>query len=259
MHSIGKTLLHPNGKFRHLLGRAAVGNAQVVPDAGPDVLFHQFQDLVLNLPAAPHLGHALKLAVGGKGNHRFDAQQGTGKGGHLSNTPALAQVFQGVHREEGEGIFDQLGYPVAHQSIPVHPGQNVLPQLEHHDPHTQGAAFGVEHGDVQVLPGLRLEAHHIIGARQPGGKHDGQHLFIAVGLDAVQGVADAAAVGQRGAGQLSPMEAVIHILGKDVHSVGVFSVVADDLQGHRIDGLIRPQRRGQVGGGIGKQRDLLYV
>ena len=143
--------------------------------------------------------------------------------------------------------------------VPARPGLDLLPQLEHNDADAQGAAAGVEHGDVQIVPLLGLHPHQVAGARQAAGEHDGDHLLIAVGADLIQGVAEHAPLGQGGAGQLPPVEAVVHVLGKDVHPVGELPVVTADFQRHHVDGLALPHGRGQVGGGIGEQRDLFRI
>ena len=181
-------------------------------------------------------------------------QHGARQGGDAADAAAPAQVLQGVHREEREGVCHQMGRPLAHQGLPGGPGHNFLPQLEHHNADAQRTAPGVKDGDLQIVPLSGLEAHHVVGADRPEESMT-RSPSHTVGTDLIQRVADHTALGQRGAGQLSPVEPLIYPLGGDVHPVGVLAVLAADFQRHHIDGLPSASGR-QIRRGVGEQRNL---
>ena len=49
--------------------------------------------------------------------------------GDLADTAALLQILQGVHREEGEGMFQQIGNPALGQLLPTHTGADIFRHL----------------------------------------------------------------------------------------------------------------------------------
>ena len=207
--------------------------------------------LVDDLVPAPDLGDGLELPVGGEGDDGLDLEQGPRRGGDLADAPALHQILQGVHGEEGEGAGNQLWSPALHQGLPVHAVSDVLRQLEHRQPLAQGAADRVEDPDGEAFPALLGdEAHQIVGAGKTTGEHNGQDAVVAGILNFLEYRAHALHRGQGGLGQLAGPEAAVDVGVADVDAVGILAVGAEDAQGDQMNTVFRCQLRGQIRTGI---------
>ena len=240
----------------HLLGGPAVGHGQVVLFVAAAGFDHQVDELILNLSAPSDLGDGLELPVGGEGDEGLDLEHGARHGGDLADATALEQVLQGVHREEGKGALDEIGHPPVGQLPPGGAGAQVLGKLKQGHAHTQGPAHRVVDLDFQIAALLGQQPGHIIGARQAAGEHDGDDPVVPLRGDAVEGAGDVLPGGERGLGQLAGAEPGVDVGGVDVHSVPVFPIGAADVQGHHMDVVFLRQLGGEIGAGIGQQRDF---
>ena len=255
---MGQCRLQLLPQLLHLRLRAAVGHRDVVLLVAAAGLHRQVHQLVHDLLPAPDLGDGLELAVGGEGDEGLDLEHGARHGRHLADAPALLEVLQGIHREEGGSALDELRHPLFREFPPGGAPPQILRQLQHGDADAQGAAHRVVHPDLQVLPLLRHEPHHVVGAREPPREHDGDDPVIPLLSDVVKGRRDVLPRGQGGLGQLPPLQPGIDVGGMDVHAVPVLPVGAADAQRDHMDAVLFRRPGGQVGAGIGEQGDLTW-
>ena len=110
---------------------------------------------------------------------------------------------------------------------------------------------------VQIRPLLRQQPHHVVGAGQAAGEHQGDGPVVPGRGDGVEGVGDVLGGGQGGLGQLPGPEAAVDVRGADVHAVPVLPVGAQDPQGHHKDLIFRRQLGGEIRAGVRQQGDLL--
>ena len=89
--------------------------------------------------------------------------------------------------------------------------------------------LGVDVAGLESLRGGAEAADHLERAAQSARYEDGDHLVVAVGLDALEDVRDLRGVRQRGGRDLlgEPRE---HFLGLDVDAVAVLGVLVDDRE-----------------------------
>ena len=245
---------------RHAFRCAAVGHRQVVPLVTAAGLHRQVHQLVHHLVSPPDLGHGGQLAILGKGKERLDLQQHPCRGGDFADAPALLQVFQGIHGEEGMGPRDELWCPPLRQFLPVHPVPDILRQLQHGHAQAQGATDGVKGPDLQLAPAfLRHQPQQVIGAGQAAGEHDGDHAVIAFLMNAGQQLQDLLRCRQGGLGQFSRPQAAINVFAPDIHAVQVFPVSAQNAQGDHENMVLLRQLGRQIGAGICQDRDLPWI
>ena len=217
---------------------------------------HHVDEPVLDLPAAPDLGHGLELPVLGEGEDRLDLEHGPGHRRDLTDATPLLEILQGIHREEGEGILDELGHPLPGQLPPGGPAPQVLRQLEHGHPHPQGTADRVVDPYLQILPLLPQQPHHVVGPGQAAGEHHGDDPVVPLRRQLVKDGGDVLPDRQRGLGQLTGAEPPVDVGGGDVHAVPVLPVRAADPQRDHVDPVLLRQLWGQVRAGVGEQCDL---
>lgn len=89
---------------------------------------------------------------------------------------------------------------------------------------------GVQHKGLQPRVGLAENPQHVTGTAEPGGNAHHQGFLIAVLPGLIQNPLDGLPVGQGGFGDL-PGEAVVDLLGGNIHLVVIGPLGIDDFQG----------------------------